>query len=102
MSSKEYNDVYKGMIDVLDAYLDFYTFLNEEISTKGLDDTITQEERIHILSTSIANRNFKRELVVKNLADLSDNFELKREMLKRYIMANYSEAFTKTILIDFQ
>lgn len=95
LSSKEYQDVYRGTVDVLDAYVDFYSFLNEEIDTQGIDDTSTQEERIHIVSRGIANHNFKRDLVVKNLTDLSDNLELKKEMLKRYIEANYSEDFTK-------
>lgn len=97
LSSKEYQDVYKGTVDVLDAYVDFYTYLNGEYDTSKIDDSMSQDEKIEILSHVIADRNFKGDLVVKNLTDLSDNLELKKEMLERYVKANYSEDFIKAM-----
>lgn len=97
ISSKEYQDVYKGTIDVLDAYVDFYVYLNGEYDTSKINDSMSQDEKIEILSHVIADRNFKRDLVVRNLTDLSGNLELKKEVLKRYVRANYSEDFTKAI-----
>lgn len=97
LSSKEYQDVYKGTIDVLDAYVDFYVYLNGEYDTSKVNDSMSQDEKIEILSHVIADRNFKRDLVIKNLTDLSDNLELKKEVLRRYVKANYSEDFTKAI-----
>ena len=93
VNSKEYQDVLKGTIDVLDAHTDFYTYLNEEVDTTGLDETMSQDEKIKIASRLIADRNFKSDLVVKNLTDLSENLDLKKELLQRYIRANYSEEF---------
>src|SRR3989344_3233161 len=97
LSSKEYQDVYKGTIDVLDAYVDFYVYLNGEYDTSKINDSMSQDEKIEILSHVIADRNFKSDLVVKNLTDLSDNLELKKEVLKRYVRANYSEDFAKAM-----
>lgn len=93
VNSKEYQDVLKGTIDVLDAHTDFYTYLNEEVDTTELDEDISQDEKIKIVSRLIADRNFKSDLVVKNLTDLSENLDLKKELLQRYIRANYSEEF---------
>ncbi|OIO32185.1 MAG: hypothetical protein COZ49_01305 [Candidatus Yonathbacteria bacterium CG_4_10_14_3_um_filter_47_65] len=97
LSSKEYQDVYKGTIDVLDAYIDFYVYLDGEYDTTGLDESMSQDEKIKILSRVIANRNFKGDLVVKNLTDLSDNLDLKKEMLRRYIEANYTTEFAEAM-----
>lgn len=58
---------------------------------------MSQDEKIEILSHVIADRNFKRDLIVKNLTDQSDNLELKKEVLKRYVRANYSEDFIKAM-----
>jgi len=99
LSSKEYQDVYKGTIDVLDAYIDFYVYLNGEYDTSKINDSMSQDEKIEILSHSIADRNFKRDLVVKNLIDLSDNLELKKEMLNRYVRSNYTAEFAKAVVI---
>lgn len=93
VTSKEYQDVLKGTIDVLDAHIDLYTFVTEETDTRELDNNLSQDEKIKIASRLIADRNFKSDLIVKNLTDLSENLNLKKELLKRYIRATYSEDF---------
>lgn len=97
VSSKEFKDVYVATNDVLDAYIDFYLYLNEEIDTNQINSTSTEEDRLNIIAKGIADYNTRRELVLKNIDDSSEKLDLKRKALDTYMEENFSDDFIEIL-----
>lgn len=97
VSSKEFKDVYVATNDVLDAYIDFYLYLNEEIDTNQINSTSTEEDRLNIIAKGIADYNTRRELVLKNIDDSSEKLDLKRKALDIYMEENFTDDFIEIL-----